>query len=246
LLIVARGGGSIEDLWAFNEEEVVRAAAECPIPLISAVGHETDTTLIDHASDKRAPTPTAAAEIAVPVRAELFAFVEELGRRSGNCLSRMSDRARERLELTVCRWPQPEALFAPAAQRLDEIGDRLPRALASRAGDARANVNAVAPRLRPEILFDRVSRASERLASLWKMAELVHPDRPLSRGFVRVTDRAGKTLGRASDAIGAKLLTLHFGDGEVQASTEAGPAPVERKRPTSYVTRQPGLFDDGD
>jgi exodeoxyribonuclease VII large subunit len=246
LLIVARGGGSIEDLWAFNEEEVVRAAAECPIPLISAVGHETDTTLIDHASDKRAPTPTAAAEIAVPVRAELFAFVEELGRRSGNCLSRMADRARERLELTVCRWPQPEALFAPAAQRLDEIGDRLPRALASRAGDARANLNAVAPRLRPEILFDRVSRASERLASLWKMAELVNPDRPLSRGFVRVTDRAGKTLGRASDAIGAKLLTLRFGDGEVQASTEPGPAPVERKRRTSYVAGQPGLFDDGD
>jgi exodeoxyribonuclease VII large subunit len=246
LLIVARGGGSIEDLWAFNEEEVVRAAAESPIPLISAVGHETDTTLIDHASDRRAPTPTAAAEIAVPVRAELFAFVEELGRRAANCLSRMADRARERLELTVCRWPQPEALFAPAAQRLDEIGDRLPRALASRAGDARANLNAVAPRLRPEILLDRISRASERLESLWKMAELVHPDRPLSRGFVRVTDRAGKTLGRAADAIAAKLLTLRFGDGEVQASTESGSAPVERKRRTSYVAPQPGLFDDGD
>jgi exodeoxyribonuclease VII large subunit len=246
LLIVARGGGSIEDLWAFNEEEVVRAAAESPIPLISAVGHETDTTLIDHASDRRAPTPTAAAEIAVPVRAELFAFVEELGRRAGNCLSRMADRSRERLELTVCRWPQPEALFAPAAQRLDEIGDRLPRALASRAGDARANLNAVAPRLRPELLLDRISRASERLESLWKMAELVHPDRPLSRGFVRVTDRAGKTLGRAADAIAAKLITLRFGDGEVQASTESGAAPVERKRRTSYVAPQPGLFDDSD
>ena len=246
LLIVARGGGSVEDLWAFNEEEVVRAAAESPIPLISAVGHETDTTLIDHAADRRAPTPTAAAEIAVPVRAELFAFVDELGRRAANCLSRMADRARERLELTVCRWPEPETLFAPAAQRLDEIGERLPRALASRASDARANLNGVAPRLRPEILLDRVSRASEKLASLWKMAELVHPDRPLSRGFVRVTDRAGKTLARAADAIAAKLLTLHFGDGGVAASTESAgsPDPVERKRRSSYVAPQPGLFDE--
>ena len=246
LLIVARGGGSIEDLWAFNEEEVVRAVADCPIPLISAVGHETDTTLIDHAADRRAPTPTAAAEMAVPVRAELFASIGELGRRAGNCLSRMADRSRERLELTVCRWPDPEALFAPAAQRLDEVGERLPRGLASRASVARADLNGVAPRLRPELLLDRVSRASEKLASLWKMAELVHPDRPLSRGFVRVTDRAGKTLGRAADAIASKLLTLHFGDGEVAATTESGSAPVERKRRSSYVARQPGLFDHSD
>jgi exodeoxyribonuclease VII large subunit len=245
LLIVARGGGSIEDLWAFNEEEVVRAAAESPIPLISAVGHETDTTLIDHASDRRAPTPTAAAEIAVPVRAELFALVGELGRRSQNCLSKMADRSRERLDLTVCRWPEPQALFAPAAQRLDEVGDRLPRALASRAGEARADLNAVAPRLRPELLLDRVSRSAEKLASLWKMAGLVHPDRPLSRGFVRVTDRAGKTLASAADAIAARLLTLNFGDGAVDAAVgEAAPAPVERKRRSPYVSRQPGFFDE--
>nr|WP_283937504.1 exodeoxyribonuclease VII large subunit [Sphingomonas anseongensis] len=245
LLIVARGGGSIEDLWAFNEEEVVRAAAESPIPLISAVGHETDTTLIDHASDRRAPTPTAAAEIAVPVRAELFVLVGELGRRSQNCLSKMADRSRERLELTVCRWPEPQALFAPAAQRLDEVGDRLPRALASRAGEARADLNAVAPRLRPELLLDRVSRSAEKLASLWKMAGLVHPDRPLSRGFVRVTDRAGKTLASAADAIAARLLTLNFGDGAVDAAVgEAAPAPVERKRRSPYVSRQPGFFDE--
>jgi exodeoxyribonuclease VII large subunit len=244
-LIVARGGGSIDDLWAFNEEEVVRAAADSPIPLISAVGHETDTTLIDHASDRRAPTPTAAAEIAVPVRAELFALVGELGRRSQNCLSKMADRSRERLELTVCRWPEPQALFAPAAQRLDEVGDRLPRALASRAGEARADLNAVAPRLRPELLLDRVSRSAEKLASLWKMAGLVHPDRPLSRGFVRVTDRAGKTLASAADAIAARLLTLNFGDGAVDAAVgEAAPAPVERKRRSPYVSRQPGFFDE--
>jgi exodeoxyribonuclease VII large subunit len=246
LLVVARGGGSIEDLWAFNEEEVVRAAAESPIPLISAVGHETDTTLIDHAADRRAPTPTAAAEIAVPVRSELLGFIDELGRRGSHCLARMTDRARERLELTVCRWPEPESLFAPSSQRLDELWDRLPRALASRAGAARADLNAVAPRLRRELLLDRVVRSAEKLESLWTMAQLVHPDRPLSRGFVRVTDRAGKTLARAADAIAARLLTLRFGDGDVAVAAGETPPPVERKRRHSYVSKQPGLFDQAE
>src|SRR3954462_66736 len=121
LLIVARGGGSIEDLWAFNEEEVVRAAAESPIPVISAVGHETDTTLIDHASDLRAPTPTAAAEIAVPVRPELLAQLGELAHRAQQCLGRRVERTRERFALPVCRWPEPQAIFAPAIQRVDEL-----------------------------------------------------------------------------------------------------------------------------
>ncbi|WP_309610557.1 exodeoxyribonuclease VII large subunit, partial [Sphingomonas sp.] len=89
LLIVARGGGSIEDLWAFNEEEVVRAAAASPIPLISAVGHETDTTLIDHAADQRAPTPTAAAEMAVPVRLDLVADLGGKSARLAGGLARL-------------------------------------------------------------------------------------------------------------------------------------------------------------
>jgi len=247
LLIVARGGGSIEDLWAFNEEEVVRAAAESPIPLISAVGHETDTTLIDFASDRRAPTPTAAAEIAVPVRSELMALVDDLGRRSASCLTVHARRARERLDLTVHRWPQPEALFAPVTQRVDDLVGRLPRALAARAAHARADLSAVAPRLRRELLSDRVSRARDQLASLWRLAELAHPDRPLKRGFARVTDRAGKTLTHAADAIAARELKLHFGDGTVDATagTEpSGPARVERPRRAPYVAPQRGLFDE--
>jgi exodeoxyribonuclease VII large subunit len=247
LLIVARGGGSIEDLWAFNEEEVVRAAAESPIPLISAVGHETDTTLIDFASDMRAPTPTAAAELAVPVRAELMAAVEDFGRRAASCLTVHARRARERLDLTLHRWPQPEALFAPVTQRVDDLVARMPRALAARAAHARADLSAVAPRLRAELLSDRLHRAQDRLASLWRLAELAHPDRPMKRGFVRVTDRAGQTLTHAAEAIAARALTLHFGDGAVDATTSEEPkrpARVERATKQPYSAPQRGLFDE--
>jgi exodeoxyribonuclease VII large subunit len=251
LLIVARGGGSIEDLWAFNEEEVVRAAADSPIPLISAVGHETDTTLIDHAADLRAPTPTAAAELAVPVRAELMAQLDELMARKRRCLNRRAELARERLALTTCRWPDAEALTAPRRQRLDEVGERLPRALAARTGHARADMNLVAGRLRPELIGQKLQRLSDKLAAAWKMAELVHPERPLSRGFVRVTDRSGRTLTHAADARTARELSLHFGDGVVEASTDTSPPPppppkVERKAPRPYVVPQPGLFDSED
>ncbi|MES2135958.1 MAG: exodeoxyribonuclease VII large subunit [Pseudomonadota bacterium] len=246
LLIVARGGGSIEDLWPFNEEEVVRAAAESPIPLISAVGHETDTTLIDFAADLRAPTPTAAAEIAVPVRAELVAQLGELQHRAQHCLSRRIERGRERFDVTVSRWPEPQVIFAPVAQRLDEIGERLPRSLAARAGNARADLNLVSGRLRSDLIDQRIARLSEKLAAAWTMAELVHPERPLKRGFARVTSRDGRTLTHAHDARAERLLTLHFGDGAVDASVdgEAKPAAaVERKPKRSYIAPQPGLFD---
>jgi exodeoxyribonuclease VII large subunit len=243
LLIVARGGGSIEDLWAFNEEEVVRAAAESPIPLISAVGHETDTTLIDHASDRRAPTPTAAAEIAVPVRSELLAELAELAHRARQCLERRAERWRERLDLTTCRWPEPSAIFAPAVQRVDELGDRLPRSLAARAGHARADMNLVAGRLRRDLVDRQIGQLTEKLAALWKMAELVHPDRPLEKGFARVTTRDGTTLTRAADARAAQDLRLHFGDGEVDATVGTGRARVERPPRRPYTKPQPGLFD---
>ncbi|HVF37570.1 MAG TPA: exodeoxyribonuclease VII large subunit [Sphingomicrobium sp.] len=250
LLIVARGGGSIEDLWAFNEEEVVRAAAASPIPLISAVGHETDTTLIDFASDRRAPTPTAAAEMAVPVRAELAAFLGELGHRQSGCVTRSASRAAERLEQASNRWPEAANLFAPFAQRIDDIADRLPRALGQRTAHARADLATVAPRLQSRLLEERSARAQERLASLWRLAELAHPERPLRRGFVRVTDRAGKTIIHSAEARSAGSIDLHFADGRVAAQVGDGVSPtpfkpakrVERRRPSAYPP-QPGLFD---
>ena len=129
LLIVARGGGSIEDLWGFNEELVVRAAAASAIPLISAVGHETDTTLIDFASDRRAPTPTAAAEMAVPVRLELIAATAGLEHRRRNGIARSLAQRGQRLRDLARGLPRPEALIAERAQRLDGLALRLPLAM---------------------------------------------------------------------------------------------------------------------
>jgi exodeoxyribonuclease VII large subunit len=251
LLIVARGGGSIEDLWAFNEEEVVRAAADSPIPLISAVGHETDTTLIDHVADLRAPTPTAAAELAVPVRAELMAQLDYLLARKGRCLRRRAELARERLALTACRWPSGADLLGGRRQRFDELGDRLPRGLAARTGHARADMNLVTGRLRRDLLDSRLARAGERLRAVAKMAELVHPDRPLSRGYARITAADGRTLTRAEDARAAVDLRLRFADGVVEARTagdspprgDSQPRRVERKPRAPYVPPSPGLFD---
>jgi exodeoxyribonuclease VII large subunit len=248
LLIVARGGGSIEDLWAFNEEEVVRAAADSPIPLISAVGHETDTTLIDHAADRRAPTPTAAAEMAVPVRAELFGQLSELQHRARQCLSRAVDRGRERFERTASRWPEPGAILAPTIQRVDELGERLPRSLAARAGNSRADLNLVAGRLRRDLIDQRIIRLTDKLSGLWRLAELAHPEKPLGRGFARITSRDGHTLIHARDAREAAALTLHFADGNVDATVDGTGArqAVERKRQKSYIAPQPGLFDQGE
>ncbi|MEM6906780.1 MAG: exodeoxyribonuclease VII large subunit, partial [Pseudomonadota bacterium] len=127
LVIVARGGGSVEDLWGFNEEAVVRAAAASPVPLISAVGHETDWTLIDHAADLRAPTPTAAAEQAVPVRSELVATTADLGARGARAMAQRLLRASQRLTDLSRALPRPDRLLEERRQRLDNAVLRLPR-----------------------------------------------------------------------------------------------------------------------
>lgn len=141
VLIVGRGGGSIEDLWPFNEEDVVRAAFESDIPLISAVGHETDTTLIDYVSDARAPTPTGAAEIAVPVRSELQLQLNDLEQRLKRALIRNTRRATERLQAQ--RLPKPERLLETKRQRFDTIGDRLPQALRTLVERRRAKLDTI-------------------------------------------------------------------------------------------------------
>ncbi|MCL4156401.1 UNVERIFIED_CONTAM: hypothetical protein GTU68_065718, partial [Idotea baltica] len=152
VLIVARGGGSLEDLWGFNEEIVVRAAADCTIPLISAVGHETDTSLLDHAADLRAPTPTGAAEKAVPVRADLLANVETLSARRLRAMQRKLRDARERAVQMGRALPKPQAILGEKRQRLDLAAERLPRALSAGIDRRKAAIAESRASLRPAAL----------------------------------------------------------------------------------------------
>ncbi|MEM9043052.1 MAG: exodeoxyribonuclease VII large subunit [Pseudomonadota bacterium] len=198
VLIVARGGGSVEDLWGFNEEDVVRAVAASSIPLISAVGHETDTTLIDYAADLRAPTPTAAAERAVPVRADLMAMVSDLEARRIRSLALQLNRARQRLGDLARALPQPERLLEERRQRLDNAAIRLPAALRERTGQARLRLARHAARIAPAQLNERLGRASEKLQDR---------SRSLVRGLERRTERARADLDRRASRMSPAVLS---------------------------------------
>ncbi len=243
LIIVARGGGSIEDLWAFNEEAVVRAVAGSAIPTISAVGHETDTTLCDFAADWRAPTPTAAAELAVPVRAELAAQVRELGARAERMARRSAEHGGEQLQALLRHWPAREELLAPQRQRGDELAERLPRALRGRIDRSRGDLGHAAGALRPSLLAAVHRSARERLAALWRIAEAAHPELPLKRGYALVKDKDGHALTSAAAARQARALRLKFQDAEVDALVAESAAPPPRKAaPATVKLDQPKLL----
>ena len=194
VVIVARGGGSLEDLWAFNEEAVVRAVASCPFPTISAVGHETDTTLCDFAADLRAPTPSAAAELVSEERYALLAALTDYQERAGGALLHLVDRRRERLELLADRpcLRRPEVAVDRANQTLDLLSDRLERALGVRRERAQAALALAAGRL-----------------------DALSPLRVLSRGFAAVENAQGSLVLRAADLHSGDSLSLRFADGRV-------------------------------
>lgn len=244
LVIVARGGGSIEDLWAFNDEAVVRAVANCTIPIISAVGHETDTTLCDFAADLRAPTPTAAAEIAVPVRSDLLQRVGQLGLRMANSVRKRVDLAAERLEAQRRLMPRLSDLAAPHQLRTDDLAERLRQSLRTRVGKAEIAYSGPAMMLHPRLLTRRVEQGQQRLDALTRLAGSLHPEAPLKRGFARVTDADGKTIMSRAAALKAGDVTLRFVDGEVSSSVHGSDAPrSSTPKPKLPTVNQGNLFD---
>ncbi|MBP2559693.1 exodeoxyribonuclease VII large subunit [Neorhizobium galegae] len=200
VLIVARGGGSLEDLWSFNDEAVVRAAAESQIPLISAVGHETDWTLIDHAADVRAPTPTGAAEIAVPVKADMQAQVANLAARLRGAASRQMDLRRQSVRALVRALPSIDQLLALPRRRFDEAAAGLGRGLERTTVVKRRGFERASSGLRLDLLTNRLAQHRQVLAD-----RLMRGDRCLERQLLKENNRVAKA-GASLSALPARLL----------------------------------------
>ncbi|PYE34978.1 exodeoxyribonuclease VII large subunit [Rhizobium sp. PP-F2F-G38] len=235
VLIVARGGGSLEDLWGFNDEAVVRAAAASDIPLISAVGHETDWTLIDHAADRRAPTPTGAAEMAVPVRADLEATLSALTARLRGAAGRHMDNRRQSLRALARALPSLDQVLALPRRRFDEAASGLVRGLVSNTADKRRSFERVGAHLRPDMLTARINDRRQRLLERMVRAER-NVERLIARAGTRVTSADAALRGlpvRLLSQIHRSADRLHGLSGRADAAVIA-----ELRRARSAVTAQ--------
>ncbi len=242
VLIVARGGGSIEDLWGFNEERVVRAAANSNLPLISAVGHETDTTLIDFASDKRAPTPTAAAEMAVPVRTELLATIADLDARRLRTTARMMEQKNRQLRDLSRSLPRAQNLLDTPRQRLDLASSKIGSALSKQVGVKRNKFAMTAGQLSAQTILRNVERKRSELniksqnltpALTRKLRDsrkqLDGADRLLNalsyksilkRGYAVIRNSEGKVLSNFSQTSVEAQITIEQHDGTTHAAVK--------------------------
>ena len=214
VLIVARGGGSLEDLWPFNEEVVIRAVYASEIPLISAVGHETDTMLIDYVSDMRAPTPTGAAEFAVPVRAELLMQTENLQNRLKNGMFRFLQENKNKVDGLARGIPKLSQILFEQQQRLDDRFERLKNAFRQVVEVKKSQVAQAA--LRPYYILNIFEKKQENLKNLAVRLEAVSIESVLQRGFVWVQDSRQKTVYSAEQARKAAGLEINFADGKVK------------------------------
>ncbi|PZP86262.1 MAG: exodeoxyribonuclease VII large subunit [Azospirillum brasilense] len=270
VIIVARGGGSIEDLWAFNEEVVVRAVAASAIPVISAVGHETDTTLIDYAADKRAPTPTGAAEFAVPVRSELLSLVEVLDARQRRAVRTMLQHAGERVVALARGLPRPQQLVASMEQGLDGLSERLQHALQRGLQHKQERVQHYGRALSPRFIVLTMQRHAQHIGSLQEragaaisrvverresqlerqgaMLQSLNVLAVMQRGFALVKTAEGTIAKSAARLSDGQSITLQFHDGTRDAvvgngAPQAVAAPRKPRSKATASDQQGGLFD---
>lgn len=216
LIVMGRGGGSLEDLWAFNEEPLVRAVAKCPLPTISAVGHEIDFTLCDFAADLRAETPSAAAELIT----SHFVDCSERARQARESMAALASTALRHASAALDHARSRLRLLSPAAQieqgclRLDDISNRLAAALRDSIQNRRHDLATVRAAMEQHSPGKRVQQESHRLLSLWKRLQAASPHSVLNRGFVILRDRAGRPVVRRREVSEGQSLSAQFADGE--------------------------------